>query len=51
MLLQLYVKYQADYGWTVKEIDETDMAFLLDQLCVLEKIEAGKDLTYIDDIL
>jgi hypothetical protein len=47
----LYAKYQAEYGWTVKEIDETDMGFLLDQLCVLERIEAEKDMKYIDDIL
>ncbi len=50
-MLRLYAKYQEAYGWTVREIDETDMCFLLDQLCVLERIEAGKEEAYIDDIL
>ena len=50
-MLRLYAKYQEAYGWTEREIDETDMGFLLDQLCVLERIEAGKDEAYIDDIL
>ena len=50
-MLRLYARYQEAYGWTVREIDETDMGFLLDQLCVLERIEASKDEAYIDDIL
>jgi hypothetical protein len=35
----------------VREIDDTDMAFLLDQLCVLERVEAAKDLANIEDVL
>jgi hypothetical protein len=49
--LRLYARYQEGYSWTVKVIDDTDMAFLLDQLCVLEKIEAAKDTAYIEDVL
>ncbi len=49
--MSLYAKFQDGYGWTVKEIDETDLAFLLDQLCVMEKIEAGKNMANIEDVL
>ena len=47
----MYARYQDGYGWTIKEIDETDLSILLDQLCVLEKIEAGKNLANIEDVL
>jgi hypothetical protein len=50
-LLQLYAKYQDGYGWTVREIDDTDLAFLLDQLCVLERVETAKDMANIEDVL
>lgn len=50
-LLSLYAKYQDGYGWTIKEIDETDLSVLLDQLCVLDKVENGKNTAYIDDIV
>jgi hypothetical protein len=50
-LLRLYARFQEGYYWTVKEIDETEIDFLLDQLCVLEKMEATKDTAYIDDVL
>lgn len=35
--MSYYCQLQEAYGWTVREIDETEMEFLLDQAVVLAK--------------
>lgn len=49
----MYAKYQESYGWTIQEIDDTDMVILLDQLVVLSKKDRASDkkMAYIEDVL
>ena len=53
-MLHLYSRYQEAYGWTIREIDETDMESLLDQMRVLALVDdtaSDSKLSYIDDVL
>ena len=50
----MYSRYQEAYGWTLDEIDSTDMVILLDQMRVLALMEdkdSDNKLSYIDDVL
>lgn len=48
-LLLYYGRLQEAYGWTMKEVDEHDVAFLLDQLLVTCLQEGSRK--YIDDVM
>lgn len=50
-LLLYYERLQSAYGWTMQEVDDHDIAFLLDQLLVLSLTAGHKDQKYIDDVL
>ena len=36
-MLSWYCRYHEAYGWTVKEVDETELEIALDELLVLAK--------------
>ena len=47
--MNFYERLQSAYGWTVKEIDDTDACVLLDQLVVLAKRNVRT--VYIEDVM
>ncbi len=48
-LLLYYGRLQEAYGWTMNEVDEHAVAFLLDQLLAVCLQDSGR--RYIDDVL
>ena len=50
-ILLYYERLQQAYGWTVWEIDEHEIAFLLDQLIVLDMMDGQKNRKFIDDVM
>ena len=50
-LLLYYERLQQSYGWTMQEVDEHDIDFLLDQLMVLSLVDGHNGQKYIDDVL
>ena len=42
---------QTNYGWTVNEIDDTEINILLAQMVIMAKKDKKQTQTYIDDIL
>lgn len=50
-LLLYYERLQQSYGWTMQEVDEHDIDFLLDQLKVLSLMDCSRHQKYIDDVL
>ena len=50
-LLLYYERLQQSYGWTMQEVDEHDIDFLLDQLMVLSRTDGHNGQKYIDDVL
>ena len=50
-LLNYYLTLQQNYGWTVAEIDDTEINILLTQMVIMSKKNNQKQQTYIDDIL
>ena len=50
-LLRYYERLQESYGWTMQEVDATEIAFLLDQLGVIAKVNRGDGQKYIDDVM
>ena len=50
-LLLYYERLQQSYGWTMQEVDEHDIVFLLDQLTVLSLTDGSHHQKYIDDVL
>ncbi len=44
-----YHRLQERYGWTIEEVDRADMAFVLDQLLVIDKAENPP--VYIEDVV
>ena len=50
-LLLYYERLQQSYGWTMQEVDEHDIDFLLDQLMVLSLTDGRRNQKYIDDVL
>ncbi|GEM_PF-1491713 len=50
-LLLYYERLQQSYGWTMQEVDEHDIDFLLDQLMVLSLTDGHNGQKYIDDVL
>lgn len=50
-LLLYYERLQQSYGWTMQEVDEHDIDFLLDQLMVLSLADGHNGQKYIDDVL
>lgn len=50
-LLLYYERLQQSYGWTMQEVDEHDIDFLLDQLMVLSLTNGHNGQKYIDDVL
>ena len=50
-LLLYYERLQQSYDWTMQEVDEHDIDFLLDQLTVLSLMDGSRHQKYIDDVL
>ena len=50
-LLLYYERLQQAYGWTMREVDDHDIDFLLDQLLVVSIADNGRGHKYIDDVL
>ena len=50
-LVNFYRQLQEAYGWTVREIDETEIEIIILQVVVLDKIEYAPKIGYIEDIL
>ncbi|MBR3457466.1 MAG: hypothetical protein IKH16_04845 [Selenomonadaceae bacterium] len=50
-LLLYYEKLQNAYGWTAEEVDGHEIAFLLDQLVVLDLVQEKPGKKYIDDVM
>ena len=48
-VLLFYHRLQERYGWTIEEVDKADMAFVLDQLLVIDKAENPP--VYIEDVV
>lgn len=48
-LLLYYEKLQNAYGWTAEQVDGHEIAFLLDQLVVLDLVQDKPK--YIDDVM
>ena len=42
---------QSAYGWTVREVDETDIGILLDQLAVTAIVRDTGKQKFIDDVM
>lgn len=42
---------QSNYGWTVNEIDNTEIDILLCQMVIMSKRDKKQQQIYIDDIL
>ena len=55
-ILSWYIRYHESYGWTVEQVDESDLATLLDEIIVLS-IQQGADVKqerkhgYIENVL
>jgi len=47
--LNYYERLQSAYGWTISEIDESDLEVLLDQMVILSKRNHKQ--TYIEDVM
>jgi len=50
-LLSYYERLQSGYGWTVAEIDNTDIDILLTQMVILSKKDNQQKQRFIDDIM
>ncbi len=50
-LLLYYERLQQAYGWTMQEVDDHDIDFLLDQLVVVSLADSSRNQKYIDDVL
>ncbi len=50
-ILLYYERLQQAYGWTMWEIDEHEIGFLLDQLVVVALMDGEKSKKYIDDVM
>ena len=50
-ILLYYERLQQAYGWTMREIDEHEIAYLLDQLVVAALMDGEKSKKYIDDVM
>ena len=50
-ILLYYERLQQAYGWTMWEIDEHEISFLLDQLIVVDLMDGESHKKYIDDVL
>ncbi len=50
-LLNYYLTLQSNYGWTVSQIDDTEINILLMQMVIMAKKDKKQTQTYIDDIL
>ena len=50
-LLRYYERLQSAYGWTMQEIDEHEVSFLLDQLVVTALCEQQESARFIDDVM
>jgi hypothetical protein len=48
-ILNYYERLQSAYGWTISEIDESDLEVLLDQMVILSKRNHKQ--TYIEDVM
>lgn len=48
-ILNYYEKLQAVYGWTIHDIDETELEVLLSQLVLMARKNVRK--TYIEDVM
>ncbi|WP_297570235.1 hypothetical protein [uncultured Anaerovibrio sp.] len=47
--MNYYERLQSAYGWTIREIDESDLEVLLDQMVILSK--RNREQTYIEDVM
>lgn len=50
-ILLYYERLQQAYGWTMWEIDNHEIAYLLDQLVVVALTDGDAHKKYIDDVL
>ena len=50
-ILLYYERLQQAYGWTMWEIDNHEISFLLDQLIVVDLMDGDAHKKYIDDDL
>lgn len=52
-MLSWYCQYHEAYGWTVKEVDESDLSLLIDELVMLAKKNNpnAKKRAYIENVL
>lgn len=50
-LLVYYARLQESYGWTMREIDEHEIKFLLGQLAALRLIESAGEKKFIEDVI
>ena len=50
-ILLYYERLQQAYGWTMWEIDDHEIGFLLDQLVVVALMDGEKSKKYIDDVM
>ena len=50
-ILLYYERLQQAYGWTMWEIDNHEISFLLDQLIVVDLMDGDAHKKYIDDVL
>ena len=50
-ILLYYERLQQAYGWTMWEIDNHEIAYLLDQLVVVALMDESKSQKYIDDVM
>lgn len=50
-ILLYYERLQQAYGWTMWEIDNHEIAYLLDQLVVVALMDGEAHKKYIDDVL
>lgn len=50
-ILLYYERLQQAYGWTMWEIDNHEISFLLDQLIVVDLMDGNAHKKYIDDVL
>lgn len=50
-LLNYYMTLQSNYGWTIQQIDDTEINILLAQMVIMSKKDKKQQQTYIDDIL
>lgn len=50
-ILLYYERLQQAYGWTMREIDNHEIAYLLDQFIVVALMDGESHKKYIDDVL